>query len=204
MNKEKLTIIIISVVIFLALIFSTVLIYDNKNKEVKVENTDALKIKEEYESLNKKDNGEVNYINVKINKENPIVYTTPKEVIDKINNKDLFVVYFGNSKKNENRQIVESLLESAKEKEVDKIYYIDTRKYENDLEDLRSLLKEISGKEDDYTSVPSVIAISKKKIVQYETGIDTDKDIKAYSKNKFNCLFKCLAEESTTCKKNSC
>ena len=94
-----------------------------------------------------------------------IVYTTPKEVIDKINNKDLFVVYFGDSKKNENRQIVESLLESAKEKEVDKIYYIDTRKYENDLEDLRSLLKEISGKEDDYTSVPSVIAISKKKIV---------------------------------------
>ena len=105
-------------------------------------------------------------------------------MIDKINNKDLFVVYFGNSKKNENRQIVESLLESAKEKEVDKIYYIDTRKYANDLEDLRSLLKEISGKEDDYTSVPSVIAISKKKIVQYETGIDTDKDIKTYSKNK--------------------
>lgn len=172
----------------------------NKTKNL----TESEKFKEEYESLNNKDNGEVNYINVKINKENPIVYTTPKEVIDKINNKDLFVVYFGDSKKNENRQIVESLLESAKEKEVDKIYYIDTRKYENDLEDLRSLLKEISGKEDDYTSVPSVIAISKKKIVQYETGIDTDKDIKAYSKNKFNCLFKCLVEESTTCKKNSC
>lgn len=172
----------------------------NKTKNL----TDSEKFKEEYESLNKKDNGEVNYINVKINKENPIVYTTPKEVIDKINNKDLFVVYFGNSKKNENRQIVESLLESAKEKEVDKIYYIDTRKYENDLEDLRSLLKEISGKEDDYTSDPSVIAISKKKIVQYETGIDTDKDIKTYSKNKFNCLFKCLSEESTICKKNSC
>ena len=172
----------------------------NKTKNL----TDSEKFKEEYESLNKKDNGEVNYINVKINKENPIVYTTPKEVIDKINNKDLFVVYFGNSKKNENRQIVESLLESAKEKEVDKIYYIDTRKYENDLEDLRSLLKELSGKEDDYTSDPSVIAISKKKIVQYETGIDTDKDIKTYSKNKFNCLFKCLSEESTICKKNSC
>lgn len=172
----------------------------NKTKNL----TDSEKFKEEYESLNKKDNGEVNYINVKINKENPIVYTTPKEVIDKINNKDLFVVYFGNSKKNENRQIVESLLESAKEKEVDKIYYIDTRKYANDLEELRSLLKEISGKEDDYTSVPSVIAIAKKKIVQYETGIDTDKDIKTYSKNKFNCLFKCLSEENTTCKKNSC
>ncbi len=172
----------------------------NKTKNL----TDSEKFKEEYESLNKKDNGEVNYINVKINKENPIVYTTPKEVIDKINNKDLFVVYFGDSKKNENRQIVESLLESAKEKEVDKIYYIDTRKYANELDDLKSLLKEISGKEDDYTSVPSVIAISKKKIVQYETGIDTDKDIKTYSKNKFNCLFKCLSEESTTCKKNSC
>ena len=95
----------------------------NKTKNL----TDSEQFKEDYKSLNKKDNGEENYINVKINKENPIVYTTPKEVIDKINNKDLFVVYFGNSKKNENRQIVESLLESAKEKEVDKIYYIDTR-----------------------------------------------------------------------------
>ena len=55
----------------------------NKTKNL----TDSEKFKEEYESLNKKDNGEVNYINVKINKENPIVYTTPKEVIDKINNK---------------------------------------------------------------------------------------------------------------------
>ena len=46
----------------------------NKTKNL----TDSEKFKEEYESLNKKDNGEVNYINVKINKENPIVYTTPK------------------------------------------------------------------------------------------------------------------------------
>ena len=53
----------------------------NKTKNL----TDSEKFKEEYESLNKKDNGEVNYINVKINKENPIVYITPKEVIDKMN-----------------------------------------------------------------------------------------------------------------------
>ena len=111
---------------------------------------------------------------------------------------------FKTKKSIEKKQRAKEKVFGKKEKEVDKIYYIDTRKYENDLEDLRSLLKEISGKEDDYTSVPSVIAISKKKIVQYETGIDTDKDIKTYSKNKFNCLFKCLAEESTTCKKNSC
>ena len=39
----------------------------NKTKNL----TDSEKFKEDYESLNKKDNGEVNYINVKINKENP-------------------------------------------------------------------------------------------------------------------------------------
>ena len=79
----------------------------NKTKNL----TDSEKFKEDYESLNKKDNGEVNYINVKINKENPIVYTTPKEVIDKINNKDLFVVYFGNSKKNEKKYLNKEALD---------------------------------------------------------------------------------------------
>lgn len=83
MNKKKLTIIIISVVIFLALIFSTVLIFVNKNKEVKVENTDALKIKEEYESLNnKKSNSGKTYPKVTLSENNKFKYKSAKEIVN--------------------------------------------------------------------------------------------------------------------------
>lgn len=83
MNKKKLTIIIISVVIFLALIFSTVLIFVNKNKEVKVEDTDALKIKEEYESLNnKKSNSGKTYPKVTLSENNKFKYKSAKEIVN--------------------------------------------------------------------------------------------------------------------------
>ena len=171
-----------------------------KNKNL----TDAEKFKQEYESLNNKDNGEVNYNKVSISKDNPIVYTTPKKIIEKINNGDLFAVYIGTSDNIECRQIVESLLASAKEKNVSTIYYIDTNKY--DVTDLETTLQSINDKdkEETLTTSPSVIAISKKKIVERETGLTTEQDQKKYAKNEFNCLFKCLSEESTTCQKNSC
>ena len=171
-----------------------------KNKDL----TDAEKFKQEYESLNNKDNGEVNYNKVSISKDNPIVYTTPKKIIEKINNGDLFAVYIGTSDNIECRQIVESLLASAKEKNVSTIYYIDTNKY--DVTDLETTLQSINDKdkEETLTTSPSVIAISKKKIVERETGLTTEQDQKKYAKNEFNCLFKCLSEESTTCQKNSC
>ena len=165
---------------------------------------DAEKFKQEYESLNKKSNGEVNYNKVSISKDNPIVYTTPKKIMEKINNGDLFVVYIGTNTSIECRQIVESLLESAKEKNVNTIYYIDINKY--DVTDLEKLLQSINNKEEQemLASSPSVIAISKKKIVERETGLTTEQNQKKYAKNEFNCLFKCLSEESTTCQKNSC
>lgn len=171
-----------------------------KNKNL----TDAEKFKQEYENLNNKNNGEVDYNKVSISKDNPIVYTTPKKIIEKINNGDLFAVYIGTSDNIECRQIVESLLASAKEKNVSTIYYIDTNKY--DVTDLETTLQSINDKdkEETLTTSPSVIAISKKKIVERETGLTTEQDQKKYAKNEFNCLFKCLSEESTTCQKNSC
>lgn len=171
-----------------------------KNKNL----TDAEKFKQEYENLNNKNNGEVDYNKVSISKDNPIVYTTPKKIIEKINNGDLFAVYIGTSDNIECRQIVESLLVSAKEKNVSTIYYIDTNKY--DVTDLETTLQSINDKdkEETLTTSPSVIAISKKKIVERETGLTAEQDQKKYAKNEFNCLFKCLSEESTTCQKNSC
>ena len=60
---------------------------------------------------------------------------------------------------------------------------------------------------------PNLIAVSNGKAIKLETGIsdelkdpyqDLTDSIKSFSYNKFKCLMKCLEEESTTCKKNSC
>jgi len=175
----------------------------NKNaKDTK--KTDNEKFKQEYEKLNSKSNSKQSYIEVSISKNNPIIYQTPKEVIERINNNELFIVFFGNNKDNDSRTIIESLLSSAKEQGISKIYYVDTVKYANKLDKLSTLLEEIGEDDIDYISAPSVVAIAKKKVVGRETGLDNEENSKKYAKETFNCLFNCLNKESTTCTKNSC
>ena len=87
---------------------------------------DAIKFKEDYESLNKvkKDDGEL-YRTITIDETNPIVYTTYEEVQEKIANKENFIVYFGYSKSEWCRSVVPYLLEQAKNQGIDRIYYVD-------------------------------------------------------------------------------
>jgi hypothetical protein len=61
-------------------------------------NEDALTFKEEYESLN----GEINsnglaHREVDIDENNPFVYITPSEIIEKIENNETFYLYFGSA-----------------------------------------------------------------------------------------------------------
>lgn len=88
--------------------------------------SDALKFKESYESLNKKEiaDGEL-YRTITIDKENPIVYTTYEELQEKIANNENFLVYFGSYKSEWSRSVVPYLLEQAKNQGIDVIYYVD-------------------------------------------------------------------------------
>ena len=54
-------------------------------------------------------------------------YSTASDIVGKINNGESFVVYFGFSECPWCRSILETLLESAKEYEVDTIYYVDVK-----------------------------------------------------------------------------
>ena len=95
-----------------------------------VKETDALKFKKEYESLNSKKtvDGKHKYRNVSINKINPIVYSDCKDINQLIDNKESFVVYFGFSKCPWCRSIVESLIKAGNDGNIDKIYYVDIEK----------------------------------------------------------------------------
>ena len=98
-------------------------------KKDKEEKTDAIKFKEEYESLNgtirEKDGQTIRTI--KIDEENPIVYATAEEIVKKIEKKETFAVYFGFSDCPWCRSVLPTLIEVANDLKISKIYYVDVK-----------------------------------------------------------------------------
>ncbi len=90
-------------------------------------NKDALKFKEEYEKINgdKTSYSDNKYRTLKIDKNNPYVYSSAKEILEKINNKETFYVYFGSSYCPWCRSVIEKSIESAQKNNIKKIYYVD-------------------------------------------------------------------------------
>lgn len=90
-------------------------------------NKDSLKFKEEYESLNgtKTSYSDSNYRSVNISKRNSFVYSTADDILDMINNKETFYVYFGSSYCPWCRSVIEEAINSSIDNKIDKIYYVD-------------------------------------------------------------------------------
>ena len=168
-------------------------------------NSDAYKFKKEYEDINNKDNGHDNkYRELSISEDNPMVYATCKDIVDKINKKETFLVYFGFKECPWCRSIIEELLKVAKDRKIDKIYYVDVK----DIRDVKKiddsgavvtdkegdkyymeLLELIGNVLDDYTLkmgdetvetnekriyAPNVVAIANGEAIQMETGVPDD------------------------------
>lgn len=113
---------ILSVLVWGILIFG-ITGCDSVNKQVV---TDAVKFKEEYESLNGTTNASGNeYRTLSISKDNPFVYATTEEIIKKIENEETFYVYFGSKHCAWCRSVIEKAIEVAKEKNIDTIYYVE-------------------------------------------------------------------------------
>ena len=89
------------------------------------ENKKALEFKKEYESMNgvESKSGKV-HRTVSINKNNPYEKVNAKDIVEKINNKETFYVYFGDKLCPWCRSVVEKSIEVAKDKKINKIYYV--------------------------------------------------------------------------------
>lgn len=87
---------------------------------------DAISFKKDYESINGKSNasGKV-HRTVTIPKNNPIVISSAKEVLEKIENEDTFYVYFGSELCPWCRSVIEKAIEIANYNGIDEIYYVD-------------------------------------------------------------------------------
>ncbi len=107
--------------LLIIMILSVFLISGCKNK-----NTDAYKFKEEYESLNGTTNSsgkEIRTIN--IIEDNPFIYATAEEIVEKINSKETFIVYFGFASCPWCRSVLETLISASSSAGIKKIYYVD-------------------------------------------------------------------------------
>jgi len=89
-------------------------------------NKNAVKFKNEYESLNGKTNSYgKNYRELSINKKNPYIYSNAKEIVKKIENKETFYVYFGSKLCPWCRSVIEKSIDVANDLNIKKIYYVD-------------------------------------------------------------------------------
>lgn len=167
--------------------------------------TDAYKFKKEYESINNKDNGNgKKYRKLNIANDNPFVYSTAEDIVKRLDKEETFIVYFGFKECPWCRSIMEELIRSAKDKKVDKIYYVDIK----DIRDVKEidkdgnvittkegnkaymeLLERFSNVLSDYNLskenieinavekriyAPNIIAVSKGKAIQMEEGISKE------------------------------
>lgn len=135
---NKVQIIIIIVCSLLVVAFCGFLIFKNGHKE---EITDAMRFKEEYEVLNDSDVNDKKYPSVEIPDDNPIVYKTPKEILEVLKNEDA-IVYFGFSSCPWCRNIVETLIQSAKDNNIEKVYYVDIKNIRDNYKFTGSIIPE--------------------------------------------------------------
>ena len=129
MNKRRSALIC---VIILFVLIGALIVYifselfnESEIPEVKEQNKNALKFKEDYESLNGETLGENKIRELSIPEDNPFIYKSAEDIVDMINNSETFIVYFGFNKCPWCRSVLPTMIESAKKKGIDKIYYVD-------------------------------------------------------------------------------
>lgn len=101
----------------------------NKKEEI---NSDGIKFKESYESLNNtvRESDGATYNNVEIPENNPMKYVSAKEATEIIKNKT-GILYIGANWCPWCRNAVEVLIEVAKKENVNTVYYLDLTEYRN-------------------------------------------------------------------------
>ena len=157
MNKKRKRATVIAVILFMLVALEIVYIFSELYIENDINNgstiTDSIKFKEEYEALNgMKDANDLQIRSILIDEDNPLIYANALDIISMIENKETFIVYFGFSNCPWCRSVAPSLIQSAKENNVAKIYYVDVSsirdKYE--LDENNKAVRTVEGSEEYY------------------------------------------------------
>lgn len=164
MKSKKILVIILAIIIILSLgIYLTI----SNNK-------DSNKFKNEYEAYNnltyKENNKQNKYENLDINKNNPIIYLTDETVL-KIKTGENKIIFLGTPDDNNTRIAVKTLLETAEDNGIDKIYYYEMNS-KNKENKIYKKLKEITNQKD--LTIPYLALIKDSKIENSQNGLTDD------------------------------
>jgi len=123
MEKDKKILLgIIGIILIAAIVIIVLVVRENNKIEYR---KDALRFEEEYEALNNKGNdyNDKKYLELDISKENIIEYATEEEIVEILEDGD-GVIYFGFPNCPWCRAMINPLLETAKDNNVKKVYYL--------------------------------------------------------------------------------
>lgn len=121
MKDNRLFMIIVTVLAAIVLVLNIQKVISNNSQ------TDGIKFKEEYEKLNGKKNDQgKKYREITIDSKNKMVYKTTEEVLNLIDKKKSFVLYFGFDTCPWCRSVVPTLASISKELNQE-VYYIDVK-----------------------------------------------------------------------------
>lgn len=206
MKDNKLFMIIVTILAAIVLVLNIQKVISNNSQ------TDGIKFKEEYEKLNGKKNDQgKKYREITIDSKNKIVYKTSEEVLDLIDKKKSFVLYFGFDTCPWCRSVVPTLASISKELNQE-VYYIDVKDIRDTFEldadnkpklvkkgskDYSRLLEKLEPVLEDYTLTdsdnneikvgekriyaPSIVSVIDGKAKELTTGI-SDKQTDGYMK----------------------
>lgn len=206
MKDNKLFMIIVTVLAVIVLVLNIQKVISNNSQ------TDGIKFKEEYEKLNGKKNDQgKKYREITIDSKNKMVYKTTEEVLDLIDKKKSFVLYFGFDTCPWCRSVVPTLASISKELNQE-VYYIDvkdirdtfeldddnkpklvkkgSKDYSKLLEKLKPVLEEHTLTDSDNNEIkvgekriyaPSIVSVIDGKAKELTTGI-SDKQTDGYMK----------------------
>lgn len=206
MKDNKLFMIIVTVLAAIVLVLNIQKVISNNSQ------TDGIKFKEEYEKLNSKKNDQgKKYREITIDSKNKIVYKTTEEVLNLIDKKKSFVLYFGFDTCPWCRSVVPTLASISKELNQE-VYYIDVKDIRDTFEldddnkpklvkkgskDYSKLLEKLEPVLEDYTLTdsdnneikvgekriyaPSIVSVIDGKAKELTTGI-SDKQTDGYMK----------------------
>ena len=206
MKDNKLFMIIVTVLAAIVLVLNIQKVISNNSQ------TDGIKFKEEYEKLNGKKNDQgKKYREITIDSKNKMVYKTTEEVLNLIDKKKSFVLYFGFDTCPWCRSVVPTLASISKELN-QKVYYIDVKDIRDTYEldddnkpklvkkgskDYSKLLEKLEPVLEDYTLTdsdnneikvgekriyaPNIISVINGEAKELTTGI-SDKQTEGYMK----------------------
>lgn len=206
MKDNRLFMIIVTILAAIVLVLNIQKVISNNSQ------TDGIKFKEEYEKLNGKKNDQgKKYREITIYSKNKMVYKTTEEVLELIDKKKSFVLYFGFDTCPWCRSVVPTLASISKELNQE-VYYIDVKDIRDTFEldddnkpklvkkgskDYSKLLEKLESVLEDYTLTdsdnneikvgekriyaPSIVIVIDGKAKELTTGI-SDKQTDGYMK----------------------